>query len=95
MEGQREEDECFNCPQCSASFREKRRLTEHIRRSHATEAERTCPHCKKVLKNRGSLPKHLRGCKEAPMNVIECSLEPQIIPPSPSNQHRKVKLLII
>ena len=82
--------ESFSCSECDNSFPDRRRLLEHQRRVHLDESLRTCPHCNKVMKNRGSLPKHVHGCQKAPTNEKECVITPRVIPPSPSNPNRKV-----
>lgn len=81
-----------SCSQCGSRFVSKKRLNEHIKRVHVPASERTCPHCKQVFSNAGSLPAHTRICQQRSMaQEVSCSLPDSAVPVSPSSPHVKAK----
>jgi len=59
---------------CGKEFQERWRLNEHIKRSHATTENRTCPHCHKTLANSTFLSQHINRCPQRATNNLECVL---------------------
>lgn len=79
------------CSECDAHFNTLKRLTEHKKRTHGPEAERTCPHCKKVFTNLTTMPGHLRTCPERPEVMIRCMMPVSNVPASPTTPHIKAR----
>jgi len=60
------------CAQCDSSFTTMKRLNEHVKRKHSSQADRTCIHCAKVLSNAGSIPHHTKICPKRAAVTIRC-----------------------
>lgn len=82
----------FACPQCSATYQQKKRLNEHIRQSHSDVSQRTCPHCGRIMTAIRSLSRHVDRCPKRPAHAVVCNMPPTTVPPRPSDPRSKAKI---
>lgn len=74
----------YSCNECDAEFDEKKRLTQHQRRVHASEEEKQCPHCGKQFQTTSSVARHKKSCSRNP--IAQRPLAVTIVDPGSSRK---------